>query len=150
MSAATEAPTRRLPQRRPMRERVYTSENEFDFDKSKIPPGMRYGWKRMTIAGMEDRRNQVLMERNQWAAVPAARHPELMGSRATDDEAIIVGGQMLMELPEEWAKESDDLMKFEAANYLEQKVQSLGLQARQNGVKGGAKRTMDMIGEIIE
>ena len=38
--------------------------------------------------------------------VPANRHPELAGRNAKETEAIVRGGQMLMEQPKEYEKES--------------------------------------------
>lgn len=111
---------------------------------------MAYAWKRVTLAGMEDRRNQVLAEMNGWTAVPAERHPELVGMRANKGESIIRGGQILMEQPAEYEKESRDLDKFEAKDHLETQIQRLGLQARRNGAKG-INRTMDVVeAEIVQ
>lgn len=140
----------RAVQRAPQRKRIYRSDDEFDLDLSKRPAGMAYAWKRVTLAGMEDRRNQVLAEMNGWTAVPAERHPELVGMRANKGESIIRGGQILMEQPAEYEKESRDLDKFEAKDHLETQIQRLGLQARRNGAKG-INRTMDVVeAEIVQ
>lgn len=142
--------TNREPQRLQQRGRrvIYDGTNRYEFDKTKIPPGMEYGWKRKTIAGMEDTENMVMCEMNGWVPVPASRHPELMGKNATEQQAIVRGGLQLMEQPKEFAQESRELDEFAAHNNLEQQVTRLGLQARQNGA-GGIKRTRDVV-EIVE
>lgn len=146
------AETTRAPQRAPQRRVIYTGTNRFDFDKSKIPPHMAYGWKRVTIAGQEDAENMVMAEMNGWVPVPGNRHPELTGMHAKEGEKILRGGLMLMEQPKEYAEESREMEKFEARNSLESQIQRLGLQARQNGhAKGRIGRNMDVIpNEIVE
>ncbi len=139
----------RPPQRAPQRRVIYNGTNRFDFDKTRIPPELAYGWKRIALAGQEDSENMVMAEMNGWEPVPANRHPELAGLRATASDVIVRGGQMLMQQPKEYEKESRDLDNFEARNTLEEQIQRLGLQARRNGARG-IKRTMDQIdGEIV-
>lgn len=141
----------RAPQRAPQRRMIFNPANRFDFDKSKIPPTMSYVWRRMSLAGQEDSENMIMADMNGWTPVPANRHPELSGRHATEKEAIVRGGLMLMEQPKEYAEESRELDNFEARNHLEEQIQRLGLQARRNGVKGGARRSMDQVqGEFVE
>jgi hypothetical protein len=142
-------PLAREPQRAPQRRVIYTGENRFKYDDSRRPAGVAYAWKRVTMAGQEDTEHQILCEMNGWKPVPANRHPELMGPRATD-QPIIRGGQMLMEQPEEWAQESRMLEEFTAKQTLEQQVQRYGLQGRRGaGSKGGVARSMEAIPELI-
>lgn len=138
----------RVRQRAPQRRVIYTGENRFDFDKSKIPPGMTYAWKRVSIAGQEDKENQILTEMNGWTPVPGNRHPELAGKTA-DERPIIRGGQMLVEQPKEWEEESRALMNFKAQNTLEEQIQRLGASAKREGGRG-VKRTMEKVTELIE
>ena len=140
----------RSAQRAPQRRHIYNPSNEFDFDKSKIPPHMTYVWRRQTIAGMEDKRNMVRAEMNGWTPVPASRHPELMGSRATDSESVVVSGLMLMEQPKEYAEEAREMETFEAKNSLEEQIQRLGLQARRNGARGIGRTMEPLKGDIVE
>lgn len=125
------------PPQRPLQRRViYTGANRFDFDKTKIPPDMEYGWKVQRVGGLEATEQQILTEQNGWEPVPAERHPELAGSRAAPGSPIIRGDQMLMQIPKEWAQEARDLDKFDARNALEEQIARLGMDARREGAKG--------------
>lgn len=137
--------TQRLPPRR-----TFSPANRFEFDESKIPADMAYEWKRVTIGGKEDPENMILCEQNGWEPVPAERHPELMGARAPAGSSIVRGGQMLMQLPKQYKQEAIADEKFVARHTVEEQIQRLGLEARQNGARG-IKRTMDRIeGELVE
>lgn len=139
----------RTSQRAPQRRVIYTGTNRFDFDKSRIPEGMTYAYKRVTCGGMEDTEHQVLCEMNGWTPVPGNRHPELTGSRGSE-LPIIRGGQMLMEQPTEWAEESRNLDNFTARHTLEEQVQRLGLAAKKSGAGRGIKRSMEVVPELVE
>ena len=56
---------------------------------------------------------------------------------------------MLVELPKEYAEESQELEKFQAADVLHTQIQRLGAQARKNGARGISK-TREVINEIVE
>ncbi len=73
------------------------ADNPFYYDLHKVPKGMQYEWKRLTVLGKEDRPYMAGLQRLRWRAVPASRHPETAGASATDDETIVIGGQVLME-----------------------------------------------------
>jgi len=140
----------RLPQRLPPRQ-VFTPANRFDFDVNKIPPDMVYEWKRVTIGGKEDPENMILCEQNGWTPVPNERHPELVGARAPAGEAIVRGGQMLMQLPKQYKEEAVADEKFTAHHTVEEQIQRLGIQARQNGAKGiKRERRVAVEGEVVE
>jgi hypothetical protein len=149
MSEAPQRAPQRTPQRPPQRRHIYTGENRFNVDRSRIPPESAYAWKRVTIGGMEDTENQVMCEMNGWTPVPASRHPELMGTRVAPDAPIIRGGQMLMEQPKEWEKESRSIDEFAARQTLEEQVQRYGLAAKKSGARG-ISRSRDVIAELIE
>lgn len=137
--------TQRLPPRQ-----VFTPANRFDFDERKIPADMVYEWKRVTLGGKEDPENMILCEQNGWEPVPSERHPELVGARAIAGSSIVRGGQMLMQLPKQYKQEAIADEKFVAHHTVEEQIQRLGLQAKQNGARG-IKRTMDRIdGEVVE
>jgi hypothetical protein len=130
---------------------VFTPANRFDYDRSKIPPDMEYQWKRVTIAGKEDPENMILCEQNGWTPVPNERHPELVGARAPAGEAIVRGGQMLMQLPKQYVDEAVADEKFTAHHTVEEQIQRLGIQARQNGAKGiKRERRVAVEGEVVE
>ena len=129
----------RAEQRPAQRDRIYNTGNVFEFDERKVPPGYKYEWKRCKLAGQEDEDNLVIAEQNGWRPVPASRHPELAGlrkSKESPDAAIIKRGLVLMEQPIEWYEEAREMDKFAADNTIEQQIQRLGLQARQNGARG--------------
>jgi hypothetical protein len=146
----------RSPQRgaqRPKQRRViYTIGNLFDVDLSQKPDDVEYCWKVQTVAGQDANQNKIVAERNGWTPVPASRHPELAGSNPEDpDGPIIIGGQMLMEQPKEWAQEARLLDEFTARNTLEEKVQQLGLSNRRQGLNERAVgRRLGGVPELIE
>lgn len=151
-------------QRPPQRHKIFNSLNIFDYDESKRPPGMTYGYKRCKIAGMEDEDNLILCEQNGWTPVPASRHPECAGMRRAKEEPnspIIKRGLMLMEIPTEWHDQSVEMDDFRAKNTLEEQVQRYGLQARREGAPGISRgrqsidlpisrRRTESGGEIVE
>ena len=148
----SEAPARGAPrptQRPPQRRMVYTAENRFKYDESRVPPGMTYQWKRISLAGQEDTENLVMMEMNGWEPVPGSRHPELMGQKATADTRIIRGGQMLVQQPTEWAQEARAMDEFEARHTLEQSIAKYHGAAKRSGGRG-VSRNIDRIVEPIE
>lgn len=89
-----------------------TISSKFDFDRSKIPPGWSYEFKKASIYGQEDRQYHLSLLRNHWRPVPGSRHPELVGSGA-GDHPIIIEGLMLMERPEYLTEEAkrEDFVK---------------------------------------
>ena len=82
--------------------------DDFYVDKSSIPDGWTYEWKRHTVYGSEDPAYQVQLARAGWAPVPALRHPEMMpmGSSHT---MILRKGCILMERPTEIVDEVRDV-----------------------------------------
>jgi hypothetical protein len=90
----------RSEQRIPQRLIIRTGSNRFEFDRSLVPTGMHYEWKRATLYGQEDTENLVNLEQNGWVCVPPDRHPELSGRRATVNGEIRRGGLVLMERPD--------------------------------------------------
>lgn len=128
----------RSEQRDPHRPRVVlrTANNRFDLDRAKIPPGMCYEWKRVSVFGQQDTENLVNVEANGWTAVPAERHPELSGKRAQVGSDITRGGLMLMERPTEVTEESRELEEAAARNQVSTQVQRLGLEGKRAAGKG--------------
>lgn len=116
---------------------VRTSLNRFEIDASKIPPNMRYEWKRKKLMGMEDTNHLINLEINGWSPVPQDRHPERFGSRMKTGAEIEQDGLVLMEIPIEVAQESVELDKFAAKNQVAQQMQRLGMEGRRvPGSKG--------------
>lgn len=148
MSEAPQRASQRTPQRPHQRRMIYTGENKFNIDKSKIPEDMAYAWKRVSIGGQDDSEHQIMCEMNGWEPVPGNRHPELAGKNG-GDRPIIRGGQMLMQQYKEWEKESRNMNEFAAKQTLEEQVQRYGLAARKLGAKG-ISRSREVITELVE
>lgn len=130
----------RQPQRLPPR-RIFEPADIFDYDRTKQPEDMQYEYKLVSVAGMEVPREVGLAERNGWKPVPPERHPELRGDRGSPTGTIVIGGQMLMELPKQYYQESRAEEEFKAKHTVEQQVQRLGLEGqRTGGQRGGVKR----------
>jgi hypothetical protein len=141
--------SQRTSQRAPQRRKILTDSNMFDLDISKKPEGYAYAWRRVSIAGQEDTRRQIVSEANGWTPVPGDRHPELTGSRGTD-QPIIMGGQMLMEIPEQWEKEMRSIDEFSARYTLEETMQRLNGAERKRGAGRGVTRHAASVQELIE
>lgn len=83
---------------------------EFFYDESRRPEDFTYEWKRLTYAGMEDAQYQAKLKRTGWVPVPASRHPEVGSEsghevyRGRHGDALIVGGQILMERHMEYTR----------------------------------------------
>jgi hypothetical protein len=96
MASSPQRPEQRSQQRVPQRMVLRTGSNRFEFDRSLIPAGMTYEWKRATMYGQEDKEHLVDLESNGWSPVPAERHIELSGRRAVAGADIMRGGLLLM------------------------------------------------------
>lgn len=71
-SARDAAPADRLYRKRKR------TDDAFKIDRSIIPQGASYEWKRKATKGLPDSTHQVNLRENGWTPVPASRHPELM------------------------------------------------------------------------
>lgn len=129
-------PAQRSDQRVAQRFTLRTGSNRFEFDRSAVPAGITYEWKRKTLFGQEDTENLINLEHNGWTPVPADRHPELMGRRATAGAEICRGGLVLMERPDEITDEARDLDNFAARHQVAAQVQRLGLEGKRAAGKG--------------
>lgn len=136
MANGSNRPMQRSDQRVPQRLVLRTGSNRFEFDRSLIPAGMHYEWKRKSVFGQEDTENLVNLEQNGWAPVPADRHPELSGRRAVAGSEICRGGLMLMERPIEITEEARELDNFAAKHQIAAQVQRLGLEGKRAAGKG--------------
>lgn len=105
-------------------------------DPDSIPDGMDYEWKSVTIYGDEQilRDHQIRLARDgAWDPVPAHRHPEMMGKfldKENPQQAIIVGGQMLMERPRIYTQQAQAEELAKAKGALTGQMESLGLGER--------------------
>jgi hypothetical protein len=80
-------------------------------DPARIPPGTRYSWIRFSTLGQPDDENVSDMMQQGYRPVPADRHPELVAPPMPGREADTLvrrGGQILMEIPEDWALQREE------------------------------------------
>lgn len=99
--------------------------NKFEIDRSIIPAGWHYEWRRDTVLNERDPAYQVDLAKRGWRAVPLSRHPELMPLDWTGGNYIIRGGQILMEIPKAIAdrvKERDLQLARDAVRAKEQQL----------------------------
>lgn len=100
-------------------------------DANEIPDGMDYQWKSMTVMGEEMREYQVRLARDgAWDPVPASRHPNIMGKYLDKEDAaqaIIIGGQILMERPRIYSQQAEQENLRAARGRVSQHFKSLGL-----------------------
>lgn len=116
---------------------IMTDDGRFSLDLAKIPPGYVMEWKRHTIMGAEDRRNQVVVRSYHWEPVSHKMQPHIYGHLCeNENEHIMVDGLGLYMRPrylnDDAAKETRDNSDYT----LSQQLQALRLQsADQVGVK---------------
>lgn len=106
-SAPLPPPRIREETRTPIRERKRkggSMADDFAIDKSLIPDGMSWEWKRHTIHGQEDFGYQVGLREQGWEPVDSGRLSQFMppGHKG----GIIRKGMMLMERPKELTDEA--------------------------------------------
>ena len=98
--------------------------DDFYVDKTKIPDGWSYEWKRKTVYGQEDPAYMVQLGRTGWTEVPASRHPEMM-PKAGGFVTIERQGQILMERPQMITDQVTDINHNRARNQVRVKEQQL-------------------------
>jgi hypothetical protein len=89
--ARTAAPAERMTRRR------RRTEDAFRIDRSMIPHGSSYEWKRKATYGAPDPDHQVNLRENGWRPVPSSRHPHLMPDG--HNGPVEKNGMVLMERP---------------------------------------------------
>jgi hypothetical protein len=99
--------------------------DEFFVEKSDIPPGWDYQWKRYLLLGKEDPAYQVQLARAGWEAVRTGRHPHYMPYGTPEDEPIMRKGNMLMERPMELTIEARRIEDARARSQVRVKEQQL-------------------------
>lgn len=98
--------------------------DQFYFDRSKIPDGWDYEWKRHSIYGKEDPPYVTRISRTGWTPVPASRHPEEMPS-GYKGATIERDGQMLYERPLEITVHVNKINNSRARFQVQQKEEQL-------------------------
>lgn len=114
------------------RTRVRRSDDRYAFDKSIVPDGWVYQWKRHTILGQEDPSYQAELHQVGFTPVPAERHDGMflpVGFKGS----IIIGGQILMERPVELEMEARAEDKARADAQVRGSKEQFGLATRAPG-----------------
>lgn len=109
-----------------------TDDGMYALDMSKVPPGMKMEWKRHTLLGMDDKRNQVVIRQFHWEPVPHKLQPHILGHTSADEnQHIVVGGLGLYMRPDYLCEEADQEAVRNADYVTSQQLQSLRLQSRE-------------------
>lgn len=101
-----------------------TDTDKYKFDRSIIPDGWDYEWKRNTIYNAEDPAYQVSLAKMGWEPVPVKRHPEFM-PYGFKGENIERDGLILMERPAEITEKVQRRDYQIAANQVQQNIKQL-------------------------
>lgn len=131
---APERSTDRVQERRLERpdNRRLTDDGRFSIDLNAVPPGYVMEFKRHTIMGMEDKRNQVLIRNYHWTPVLHKDQPHILGHLfKNEDEHIMVDGQGLYMRPKYLNEEANAETKSETDYQLSQQLQSLRLSSKE-------------------
>lgn len=98
--------------------------DEFYIDRSTVPDGWDYEFKRLTLLNKEDPSYQVALHRTGWEPVPSSRHPEMMPQGSTE-QFITRKGMILMERPMEITLEARKMESNRARNQVRIKEQQV-------------------------
>lgn len=128
-----ERSTERTTERRLERpdNRRLTDDGRFSIDLNAVPPGMVMEWKRHSIMGMPDKRNQVTIAAYHWKPVTHSMQPHILGHLCSnEDEHILVDGMALYVRPKYLNDDAHEEQKHDTNNQLDQQLQSLRLQSK--------------------
>lgn len=108
-----------------------TEDGQFSIDPMRVPKGMTLEWKRKTLLGMEDKRNQVRAQQYHWQPVPHKDQPHILGHLEKDENApIVVGGLVLMQRPTYLCQEAQNETITETKWQTDNQLDSLRLTSR--------------------
>jgi hypothetical protein len=123
----------------------YTVESKpmgkFWYNEELVPEGMRYQWKRHSVKGMPDEAHFAELMARGWTPVPLARHPELKIPGIEQSEMVMVGGDVLMEIPMRTAQKMARRLYHDAGGQVADKEAQLRGEAGAAPVEGQAPRT---------
>lgn len=109
-----------------------TDDGRFSIDKSLVPDGYVMEFKRHSVMGMEDKRNQVLLRKYHWEPVTHKMQPQILGHLCTDDEKHIeVDGLYLYMRPKYLNDDANAETKADTDYQLSQQMQSLRMSSKQ-------------------
>lgn len=115
---------------RPVHGRL-TDDGRFSIDMNRVPKGYIMEWKRHSIMGMEDKRNQVIIRQYHWEPVPHKVQPHILGHLCKDEgQHIVVDGQGLYMRPEYLNKDANKEQVEETNAVLSEQLQALRLQSK--------------------
>lgn len=126
--------------------RRLTDDGRFSIDLNAVPPGMVMEWKRHSIMGMEDKRNQVTVREYHWVPVTHSQQRHILGHLCkNDDEHIIVDGQGLYMRPEYLNEEAQEEHRRETDYVLGQQMQSLRMSSKEQVGEARTKITKQRV-----
>lgn len=96
-------------------------------NKSLIPDGMDYNWKRASYLAKEDKQHMIKMTQYHWNPVPYARHDGAIATEDPDRKIITNGGLVLMERPKYLSDEAADVELRKANSQVEHQYKRLKL-----------------------
>lgn len=112
-------------------DRRLTDDGRFSIDMNKVPRGYVMEFKRHSIMGMQDTRNQVLVRRYHWQPVPHSMQPHFYGHLNTDpDKQVVVDGMGLYMRPRYLNDEAMAETRYDTDHQLSQQLQSLRLSSK--------------------
>jgi hypothetical protein len=116
-----------------------TNDGRFSLDMKRVPPGYVMEFKRHTLMGQNDKRNQVVVSQYHWKPVPHKLQPHFLGHLAGDpEEQVVVDGLGLYMRP---AYLNDDAAEEQAENTLYQTNQQLQALRLSSKEQVGSART---------
>jgi len=115
--------------------RMKTGSDKYHISPEEWPPGYVLEWKRHTILGQEDPTYEAELYQRGWRPVPADRYPGRWGSRDAKG-SIIVGGQMLMELPIQFYEEAKADERAAANSQINGSREQFGFAPTASGFEG--------------
>jgi hypothetical protein len=130
---ATERVSSRATERRLERpdNRRLTDDGRFSIDLNGVPKGYVMEWKRHSILGQEDTRNQVLIRQYHWEPVTHAQQPHIYGHLCADgDKHIVQDGMGLYMRPKYLNEEAVAETQWDTNHQLDQQLQALRLSSK--------------------
>lgn len=148
LRSPTPAPALRSSARMPLRPKITirTPANRFDVNLDLKPAHISYQWWAESVMGQEQQQDMIDAQSNGWEPVPAGRHPELTGAAPNSLEPIRIGGQILMQRPQEITDYVREMEKRVATEQVSSQFERLQLGAS----KGGAAKTVKLERTMVQ
>lgn len=105
-----------------------TLSDEFHIPPEIVPENWTYQWNLLEVYGQPQVHNRIAMQEGGWRPVPCGRHPgRFMPNGTPPESAIIRGGLILEERPEELTQEARNEELSKATGLMRDSQQGLGL-----------------------